>query len=330
MVDSTGGVPLRASLRDVAIAAGVSTATASHALSGKGRMSDATRARIRATALRLGYRPHQQAAALRRRTSNMIGFMMVPNPSSMSRRRWSERSTEQLYSLVTHAARHGFSVTVIPEGAPELVESSRIDALCFFDIERDEPALLEALRLGIPVLSNDTDDPRMHVAVNSGASGYTRETLEFLATRGSRRPAVLTSTTPTAALARAEETYAAWCADRRVPALIERISIDQDTIGPTGSLIDAGADAIIALEGDAPSILDAVRQRGLTVPDDVQVVGTATTQTLSNELSGITAVVSRTELMSVIALDAYLASPDSPRGSVMLPWELLTGRTTRP
>lgn len=54
----------RPSIRDVAEAAGVSTAAASMALRDKGRMADATRARIRAAAEELGYRPNLHARSL--------------------------------------------------------------------------------------------------------------------------------------------------------------------------------------------------------------------------------------------------------------------------
>ncbi|WP_026924323.1 LacI family DNA-binding transcriptional regulator [Glycomyces arizonensis] len=64
-------------LADVAKAAGVSTATASMALNGTGgtRIGADTRARVRAAAAELGYRPNTVARGLRTRRTHMIGFV---------------------------------------------------------------------------------------------------------------------------------------------------------------------------------------------------------------------------------------------------------------
>lgn len=65
-------------LRDVAAAAGVSTMTASRAISGEGRIAPATRERVLLEADRLGYRPSQSARSLRANESRLLGFV-APN-----------------------------------------------------------------------------------------------------------------------------------------------------------------------------------------------------------------------------------------------------------
>ncbi|MCL6429847.1 MAG: ADP-ribosylglycohydrolase family protein [Anaerolineae bacterium] len=65
--------PKRATLRDVAEAAGVSVATASNALRGKGRVSEAQKQRILAIAGRLNYRPDVAAQSLVLRRTSVIG-----------------------------------------------------------------------------------------------------------------------------------------------------------------------------------------------------------------------------------------------------------------
>jgi DNA-binding LacI/PurR family transcriptional regulator len=57
--------PRRATIQDVAKAAGVSTATVSNALSGRRPVDAATRARVQAVALQLGYAPDPAAQRLR-------------------------------------------------------------------------------------------------------------------------------------------------------------------------------------------------------------------------------------------------------------------------
>jgi LacI family transcriptional regulator len=67
-----------ATLRDVAVSAGLSPATASRALSGARYVDEATRARVVAAARALGYRPNALARALRAKQTMTVG-LIVPD-----------------------------------------------------------------------------------------------------------------------------------------------------------------------------------------------------------------------------------------------------------
>ena len=71
-----------ATLVDVAREAGVSTATASRAMTGKGKVSATTRLRVQQTAALLEYQPSEAARSLRTRATRTIGFV-VPDVSSI-------------------------------------------------------------------------------------------------------------------------------------------------------------------------------------------------------------------------------------------------------
>ena len=66
----------RPSITDIAAEAGVSTATASLALRDKGRMSQETRGRVKATAGRLGYVPNATARSLVGGRTQLISISM--------------------------------------------------------------------------------------------------------------------------------------------------------------------------------------------------------------------------------------------------------------
>ncbi|MGC5224586.1 LacI family DNA-binding transcriptional regulator [Micromonospora sp. DT81.3] len=70
-----GGAFSRARISDVAAAAGVSTTTVSHALSGARTVNADTRARILAAAEALGYAPDRVASGLRRKRTGIVGFI---------------------------------------------------------------------------------------------------------------------------------------------------------------------------------------------------------------------------------------------------------------
>jgi len=91
-VNTAGTAPRRATIRTVAQAAGVSTATVSYVLSGRSGntessgVSSETELRVREAALRLGYRPNQAARAIRTGKSNlmMLSLTMLSDPWSLS------------------------------------------------------------------------------------------------------------------------------------------------------------------------------------------------------------------------------------------------------
>ena len=73
---------VRPTIRDVATAAGVSPATVSLALNGRGTISVATTARVREVAERMGYRPSRTARALRTaRTATLALVLSTIDPA---------------------------------------------------------------------------------------------------------------------------------------------------------------------------------------------------------------------------------------------------------
>jgi len=70
------------SIVDVAKLAGVSTATVSRVLSGKGYVSNAVRGKVAAAVEKLGYRPNRVARSLREQKSQVIGLIIsdIRNP----------------------------------------------------------------------------------------------------------------------------------------------------------------------------------------------------------------------------------------------------------
>lgn len=71
-------------LSDVAREAGVDLSTASRALRGTGRVSEATRERIREAALRLDFRPNAQAQFLARGISKTVGVLTINAPGTFT------------------------------------------------------------------------------------------------------------------------------------------------------------------------------------------------------------------------------------------------------
>ncbi len=90
-------------LKDVAIRAGVSSATASRVLTGSPRVSREVRQRVLQAIEELHYRPDQVARSLRRRRSNLIGLVVstIENVFFMEVARGAEQAArERGYNLI--------------------------------------------------------------------------------------------------------------------------------------------------------------------------------------------------------------------------------------
>jgi DNA-binding LacI/PurR family transcriptional regulator len=93
-----------ANLKDVAAAAGVDTSTVSRALRGDGRISQATIARVRAEAERLGYRPNVAARRLRSGSSETI-WLLAPGLDT-------PRERQPAMHASSHLAGRGFELLI--------------------------------------------------------------------------------------------------------------------------------------------------------------------------------------------------------------------------
>jgi LacI family transcriptional regulator len=112
----------RVTIRDVARAAGVRPSTVSKALNG-GRGSADVRARVERAATELGYRPNEQARALRRSRSRSLGLLLpdLANPVYLPLLRGAE-----------HAARDRGYVVLVADGLrSDDAEAAALDR--FFD-----------------------------------------------------------------------------------------------------------------------------------------------------------------------------------------------------
>jgi DNA-binding LacI/PurR family transcriptional regulator len=114
------GQARRSTLKDVARLAGVSPATASMALSGSPRVSEAAKAAVRAAAAQLGYVPHAAGRALR---SQRVGAIAVVLPHSSEHVFSHPTLTALLEGIVSVAAENDLS-TVLSTSSSEQDEAS--------------------------------------------------------------------------------------------------------------------------------------------------------------------------------------------------------------
>lgn len=187
-----GGLPDRATLVDVAGAAGVSRQTVSNVLNAPERVAAPTRDRVRREIERLGFRPHTAARALRRRRAAALGIA-VGAPAD---RRLGNVLDAFLFEL-TVAARerdvHVVTFSVPSEGDPmdqyeHLLGVQAVDGFLLTDTTRDDPRPAWLRSRGVPFASFGRvwDEPGSTSWVDVDGSAGVAAGVRHLAAQGYR------------------------------------------------------------------------------------------------------------------------------------------------
>jgi DNA-binding LacI/PurR family transcriptional regulator len=159
-------------ITDVARHAGVSPSTVSYALSGKRRISEATRRRIEESIRELGYRPHAGARALASSRSNVLALVIPLRPGIHV-----PVVMQFAVSVVTAARRHDHDVLLLTqeegeEGLRRVADTALVDALIVMDVQLRDPRL--------PLL-RALDRPSVMIGFPQDPEGLTCIDLDFRA-----------------------------------------------------------------------------------------------------------------------------------------------------
>ncbi|PPF30836.1 LacI family DNA-binding transcriptional regulator [Rathayibacter sp. AY1A3] len=252
----------RTSLRDVALAAGVSVGTASSALAGTGRVSDATRERVKRVAQTLDYAPHAGARNLRRSRAGSIGLVLPRIDAEDS------FYLEFAMGAAEWAATQGVAVSIITGAMLDDIPRLPVDAFLVPDVDVDSPRLAELVADRRPVVTADTvpdgaPTPSAVVAIDHGAG--IRSLLDHLVERGATRPALLAPMTTVMWGRRLCAASASWFEERSIPDLSETLlpgSSDETVLLAARRLAAAGADAIVGVPmGSAEPLVRAFAEQ---------------------------------------------------------------------
>lgn len=266
----------RPTLKDVARAAGVSLASASYAVNGSGSVGEATRAHILQVAAGLGYRPNTSAKAMKTGRTGVLGLVLpdLTNPFFPS----------LAQAVLQTARRQGYNVLLADTGgAPEeertairfLIDQG-VDGLLWFPIDDSNPKgrrpVPEMDR--IPVVVLDRNLPDYDVVLADYALGG-RLAAEHLIAAGHVDIGVISG--PQAASSARERADGAVQILQQQARVVWRVenafaldldpavkaALDQRTV----TAVIAGSDMI------AIGVMRHLQTLGLTVPDDVSVIG---------------------------------------------------------
>ncbi len=263
-------------LREVALAAGVSTATVSRVLNDVPNVRPEYRERVLEAVRDLGYRPNRLARNLRHQKAEMIGVIVsdIENP----------HFSQMVRTIEDVAFQSGFRLLLCNSDETaekqraylDVMADERVLGVIMAPSEADSPQIGRVLDLGIPIVALDREvtDPRADTVVVDNFGGVRRGVEHLIADGHTRigfvggRPEIATGAERLAGYERA----------MREAGLIPRTLPGHFRIEggrrAAEELLDSGELTALVIANNLMAVgaLEAVRSRGLRVPDDVAIV----------------------------------------------------------
>ncbi len=310
------------SLKQIARDIGVSTATVSNALSGKGRVSEELATRIRALASELGYRPSSAARALKTGQSGILGLVMPD-------------LTNPLFPRIAQ----NISIAAESRGLGILIADSRGDAA------RQDEALMQLVGRGVDgivivpqkgtspvpdgipaVVINTASDPRTTVSADHLGGG--RQLGTHIAGLGHREVVLLGGD----AVSEVQQDRIRGMIEGLGPDARHHVAWGQAGLDAVPGLIEGGATAVMATSDlIALGAHSRLSRAGLSVPNDVSLTGFDDLPLATAMHPELTTIAQDVQTIAEHALDVLARriaghAPDDP--SLAVPMRLVLRTST--
>jgi DNA-binding LacI/PurR family transcriptional regulator len=347
-------VPKRVTLQTIADALSVSRTTVSNAYNRPDQLAPELRERILATARELGYSgPDPAARRLRSGRRDVVGLLFTndlsyafTDPAAVMLLQGIARATEAAGLALLLVPAHG-------SGVRSAVADAVVDAFCIYSMPDGHPNVLAALERRLPTIV--VDEPRLegHAYVGIEDRRGTRLAAEHLLGLGHRRFALLSEPTRedgySGPLTREREETMIYALDRErlrgYREALEAAGIAWEHVPRHESPANhpdrglEGARAVLAVEPRPTALLactdqlalgaiEAVRELGLRVPEDVSIIGFDDVPGAAWSQPPLTTI--RQPLLEKGEIAGRLLIAEAPEREVILPVELVVRGTTAP
>lgn len=327
-------------LEKIAELAGVSRSTASRVLREQGSVSSKARERVMRIVEETGYQPNAAARLLAGQRTNIIGLVVAEPTKSL----FTDPYFPSVIQGVTQATNQynlTLSLFLFHTKEDELRLSNKIlnnqmvDGLVIAGTYMDDPLLPKLIESDLPfVMIGYHDDPRVNLIESDNIMGA-QMAVTYLIRLGYQRIGHITGHMKNQAAVKRLEGYkkALEKADREVE---EELIADGDYTEISGFdgmnvLLDQGVDAVFAASDSmAVGAIRAVHAAGLSVPEDVAIVGFDDLPVAIDsdpQLTTIRQPIRRAGSMAVEVLLDILENGPEPVRRMTLPIELVVGES---
>ena len=331
-----------ATIRDVAVASGVSVGTVSRSLNTPETVRPTTLEKVRAAIQELGFRPDARAQNMRRRNTLTIGFIVndILNPiHAMIFKSAETELRENGYWL--HLVNTGGKARQEAE-AIDLLQHGRVDGLLMTINSERNPSCLERLeKLRVPSVLLDREISLSCDVVRTDHASGMEQAVDYLFDLGHCRIALITASTEI--LPGRERIRGFGQAFRKrglalPPDLVRAQSLSADfgfreTLdllrrpGQPTALVVGGNQLLVG-------VLKAIQLQGISIPDDLSLVTCDRTDLASVYAGSITTIdrdvpeIGRTAAQ--LLLERISGPADRPARRIVLPTRLVLGRSCAP
>lgn len=324
--------------RDIARLANVSTRTVSRVLNGDTRVRDKTRERVLAAIHQMNYQPNTTASR-RRLPTQTLGVMVGHSPDVVFSNPFF---AEMLRGIGRTTAMQGYKVVLMTYSQDwtksDLINGRLVDGLILMSLRGDDPIVVHLQKMGIPFVQTSRNEMTPYVDVDNVYGGYLAVT--HLLQQGHQRIGLINGPQELPSSRDRHEGYK--------KALLEAgISYDQELVVSATFSEDAGYQAaqhflrmadiptaiFVTADLMAMGAMRALHQFGLSVPDDISVIGFDGVSLGQYMNPPLTTINQQGERKGAVAAELLLriVRGEEPRPSqITLPPELIVRQSTCP
>lgn len=272
------------SIKDIASECGVSIATVSKALNNHKDVSESTKAYIRETAKRLGYLPNTQARALKTNRTYNLGVLFAERAKSGLTHSYF---AAVLNSFKNEAEAHGYDITFIshqigdnPLTFYEHCLSRNVDGVMVVNVDDyEDEGVTELLAGRVPTVTLDYKSENNPAVISDNYYGM-QTLVKYICSKGHQKIAYIYGDTATVTATRLDSyknTLESLNIKIRNDYLLQGKYHDPETTEKLAAQLVKMSDppTCIILPDDFSAIgaLTAFEKLGLSVPDDISIVG---------------------------------------------------------
>jgi DNA-binding LacI/PurR family transcriptional regulator len=316
--------PRPARIADVAREARVSITTVSHVLSGKRPVAAQTRQAVLEAARHLAYRPTVAARGLATGRTMALGLQF---PMEGEHLLLNPYFPALLGSLSAAATQDGYSFVLLPAHRSSefplesLLDMQRLDAAILVDPSSTNDVLPLLRRYDVPVVTVGRYLGRLRTHwVDNDSGAAILLVLDHLAAQGYRRPALISlGHERYSYIADIEASYRARLESSGIEPLVVRAEDLSERAGYDAAVTlltrTAPPDAIIAaVDRQAIGVLGAAEELGISVPDELGIVGEGDTVLSRNAHPPLTTIDPRASELGAQAIAVVQRILDGPPG----------------
>lgn len=299
----------RVTVIDVAQAAGVSPGTVSNAISGKRKVDEATRQRIEAAIQELGYHPNHAARQMRTGQTNTIAiFSSMPTAVAAGPSKLGFLMEIAASAAVAALDLNTALILVPPIKNPvDALKTIAMDGALIVEPEKDDPVLTLLDRAGIPTVCIGKPLGTSTTYVDLDYHAMAKLLIDHLFETGaSQFPLIVGASNRPSNLA-FKAVYRAACATAGMVETIvevpEHLAETAAAEAISGLISERHAfDAVLVpTDAMASGVMAALRQNGVTVPEQVRVVTRYDGFRAQTETPPLTALNMRLDIVATLA-----------------------------